>query len=88
MSQKKIGPDRFCRSDFYWIQTDRQAKFLYRLNIEYNFFYRPASIHILLVLLTGVVIWKWKKFPDHFRTETGTRNAGGNPTFNIGFYFI
>ena len=35
--------------------TDRQAKFIYRLIIEYNFFYRPASIHILLVLLTGVV---------------------------------
>ena len=35
--------------------TDRQAKFIYRLNIEYNFFYRPATIHILLVLLTGVV---------------------------------
>ena len=31
---QKIGPDRFSRFDFYWIQTDRQtdrqAKFIYR----------------------------------------------------------
>ena len=39
MSHKKFGPDRFSRFDVYWIQTDRQinrqtdrqAKFIYRL---------------------------------------------------------
>ena len=30
MSHKKFGPDRFSRFDVYWIQTDRQAKFIYR----------------------------------------------------------
>ena len=30
MSHKKIGPDRFICFDVYWIQTDRQAKFIYR----------------------------------------------------------
>ena len=29
MSNKKFGPDRFSRFDVYWIQTDRQAKFIY-----------------------------------------------------------
>ena len=41
MSHKKFGPDRFSRFDVYWIQTDRQtnkqtdrqAKFIYRLNV-------------------------------------------------------
>jgi len=28
---QKFGPDRFSRFDVYWIQTDRQAKFIYRL---------------------------------------------------------
>ena len=36
MSHKKFGPDRFSRFDVYWIQTDRQtdrqAKFIYRLS--------------------------------------------------------
>ena len=27
---KKFGPDRFSRFDVYWIQTNRQAKFIYR----------------------------------------------------------
>ena len=35
MSHKKFGSDRFSRFDVYWIQTDRQtdrqAKFIYRL---------------------------------------------------------
>ena len=35
---KKCGPDRFSRVDVYWIQTNRQtprqAKFIYRLEIE------------------------------------------------------
>ena len=39
MSHNKFGPDRFSRFDVYWIQTnkqsdkqtDRQAKFIYRL---------------------------------------------------------
>ena len=31
MSHKKFEPDRFSRFDVYWIQTDRQAKFIYRL---------------------------------------------------------
>ena len=35
MSHKKFGPDRFSRFDVYWIQTNkqtnRQAKFIYRL---------------------------------------------------------
>ena len=30
MSHKKFGPDRFSRFDVYWIQTNRQAKFIYR----------------------------------------------------------
>ena len=30
MSHKKFGPDRLSRFDVYWIQTDRQAKFIYR----------------------------------------------------------
>ena len=30
LSNKKFGPDRFSRFDVYWIQTDRQAKFIYR----------------------------------------------------------
>ena len=25
MSHKKFGPDRFCRFDVYWIQTNRQT---------------------------------------------------------------
>ena len=43
MSHKKFGPDRFSRFDVYWIQTDRQAKFVYGLkcltllSICYNF---------------------------------------------------
>ena len=40
MSHKKFGPDRFSRFDVFWIQTDRQtnkqtdrqAKFIYRLD--------------------------------------------------------
>ena len=32
-SLKKFGPDRFSRCDVYWIQTNRQAKFIYRLYI-------------------------------------------------------
>ena len=35
MPHKKFGPDRFSRFDVYWIKTDRQtnrqAKFIYRL---------------------------------------------------------
>jgi len=27
---QKFGPDRFSRFDVYWIQTNRQAKFIYR----------------------------------------------------------
>ena len=42
MSHKKFGPDRFSRFDVYWIQTDtqtnkqtdRQAKFIYRLHMS------------------------------------------------------
>ena len=38
MSHKKFEPDRFSRFDVYWIQTngqtDRQAKFIYRLALE------------------------------------------------------
>ena len=30
MSHKKIGPDQFSRFGVYWIQTNRQAKFIYR----------------------------------------------------------
>jgi len=30
-SHNKFGPDRFSRFDVYWIQTDRQAKFLGRI---------------------------------------------------------
>ena len=40
MSHKKFGPDRFSRFDVYWIQTDRQtdrqAKFIYRLQSVRN----------------------------------------------------
>ena len=42
MSQQKFGPDRFSRFDVYWIQTDRQtnrqAKFIYRLVCHYSGF--------------------------------------------------
>ena len=42
MSHKKFGPDRFSRFDVYWIQTDRQtnrqAKFIYRLCIFFRIF--------------------------------------------------
>ena len=31
MSHKKSGPDRLSRFDVYWIQTNRQDKFIYRL---------------------------------------------------------
>jgi len=34
MSHKKFGPDRFSRFEVYWIQTDRQAKFIYRFHSE------------------------------------------------------
>ena len=30
MSHTKCGPDRFSRFDVYWIQTNRQAKCIYR----------------------------------------------------------
>ena len=56
MSHKKIGPDRFSRFDVYWIQTDkqtnRQAKFIYRLfsfiiqNLSY---YRKYTEYIFLL---------------------------------------
>ena len=44
MSHKKFGPDRFSRFDVYWIQTDRQAKFIYRYDS-----------HIIFLLLSLVL---------------------------------
>ena len=60
--------------------------------MEYNFFYRPASIHILLVLLTGVVFTYdfnvimvpivpetgnfRNDFPEHFRNVPEFRFSG------------
>ena len=37
MSHKKFGPDRYSRFEVYWIQTDRQAKFIYRRNNNVKF---------------------------------------------------
>jgi len=37
MSHKKFGPDRFSRFYVYWIQTNRQAKFISRLQKEKYF---------------------------------------------------
>ena len=34
MSHKKFGPDRFSRFDVYWIQTNRQGKFIYRYTVR------------------------------------------------------
>jgi len=34
---------------------------------------------LFLVFQISGTIWKWKKFPDHFRTQTVTRNSNGNP---------
>ena len=52
MSHKKIGPDQFSRFDVYWIQTDRQtdrqAKFIYRLKKSQNIKYlqNPKILNI------------------------------------------
>ena len=35
MSHKKFGPVRFSRFDVYWIQTHRQAKFIFRFRKLY-----------------------------------------------------
>ena len=65
MSHKKFGPDRFSRFDVYWIktnrQTDRQAKFIYRLHFAqkrakcmrktFSIFYKPAHLYFLLCAL-------------------------------------
>ena len=48
MSHKKFGPDRFSRFDVYWIQTDRQtdkqtnrqAKFIYRRELNPNSYFQ------------------------------------------------
>ena len=34
-SHIKFGPDRFSRFDVYWIQTNRQAKFISRCGSKY-----------------------------------------------------
>ena len=40
MSHNKFGPDWFSRFDIYWIQTDRQAKFIYRyISVSLIFIY-------------------------------------------------
>ena len=36
MSHKNFGPDRLSRFDVYWTQTNRQAKFIYRLRFLYQ----------------------------------------------------
>ena len=33
-SLKKLGPDQFSRFDVYWKQTNRKAKYIYRLIIS------------------------------------------------------
>ena len=41
---QKFGLDRFSRFDVYWIQTKRQAKYIYRLDI----FIFSGNIRLLL----------------------------------------
>ena len=45
MSHKKFGPDRFCRFDVYWIQTDRQTdKQTDKPNLYIDCFYIHAQL--------------------------------------------
>ena len=54
MSHKKFGPDRFSRFDVYWIQTNRQAKFIYRCQnkndgdvLDFNLKVYDFQLHLL-----------------------------------------
>ena len=60
MSHKKFGPDRFSRFDVYWIQTDRQAKFIYRLNYHY---FVIVSVVIIIIIFQRV----WVKIVINIR---------------------
>ena len=69
MSHKKFGPDRFSRFDVYWIQTnrqtDRQAKFIYRLNVNKKLIITIDKIGVFkggYKIFTGCT---QKKFPIH-----------------------
>ena len=58
MSHKKFGPDRFIRFDVYWIQTDRQAKFIYR------------CVHQKLVKSTGLTIRQQEQVVQYKQTDS------------------
>ena len=52
MSHKKFGPDRYSRFEVYWIQTDRQAKFIYRRNNNVKF-----DSNLILTYISHMLDW-------------------------------
>ena len=59
-SHTKFGPDRFCRFDVYWIQTDRQTSQIYIPYVHLNIFwkgYNNRSLGLNLMWNTTLKIY-------------------------------
>ena len=49
MTHKKFGSDRFSCFDVYWIQTNRQAKFINRFNLNYFILIDSSNLNLFLL---------------------------------------
>ena len=86
-SHKKVGPDLFSRLTFFWIQTNRQGKFIYRLIFQYRFRIFSLNFFSFLDKVKGRVFTpqQAQPAPQYPSNQRGGTNPGKVGTVSSAF---